>query len=483
MAFDARRFAKDVGIYGLGRMAGGLIPLLTLPILTRMLAPSEFGTIDLMVGFVALVGTVLTTGMAGSYSYQIVARKAPEGRQALTMAIIHWHAMWGVVLLGLAWFAAPSVFALLTERPIPPAALVLVLLLVLVRQIFTFCITVLRMEGRAWAVVSLNAGAHFLAAFGAILAIWMSGLALTGYFLGYVGGFALAMAAGLVMVRRDLAPTRPSWSEIGPLLILGFPLMLGTIAEAALAFADRAIVAGYLSVEQLGIYAVGVRIASLAAIGIQSITFAFLPYGMRLIREPDRDLASTQLGMIWRYMAALLLCGAAVGAFLAPLLVDIAAPAAYREAASVVPLLMLGHVFYGYTYFTYLGTLRAERTSLYSISVATGVAANIAIALLLVPVLGMMGAAVANVVGMALTPTLSLYFSQRVWPFRLPVLRIAAMSAVALVGNAALVVINRGDPLSLPALGVISVAIALVLLLSIRQRDIDRIMNLVRRRT
>src|SRR5262245_37416915 len=64
MASDLSRFAKHSGIYAVGNALNRLGAFVLLPLYTRYLTPSEYGTLELFYALSALISTVLAVGLS-----------------------------------------------------------------------------------------------------------------------------------------------------------------------------------------------------------------------------------------------------------------------------------------------------------------------------------------------------------------------------------------------------------------------------------
>jgi O-antigen/teichoic acid export membrane protein len=428
-----RRLLVDIGIYGGGRAAGALVPLLLLPFLTRRYAVEEFGTLELLLVVTTVLGGPISGGVSGAY-LGLVRGPDYRGRTAALLgACMLWFLLLPPVLLGGGILLLPPLVSLLAERQVTVPEMLLCCWLAFAQQLLTFLTTVLRMDDRAAWVTIIAVGGSVLAAVLTIAIVSLQGATAASYLMGFGLGLSLANAVALRVITRTYGRVVLTPLELPRVLSVGLPLVPGQLAELALTVSDRLIIAAFLEASRLAVYAVAVRVASLAQQAIQAVMMALLPLAMRLAQREGRALVGRLLGLLWRYAALVFLAGAIAGTWLSSAIVHVVAPPHYAEAASVVPYLMLAHVFFGFTYFTYIGTLKAERTHLYSISVLIGAAVNVGLSVSLTPRLGLLGAAIGMVAGSLLTPVISLAFSQIAWPLELPVRRIAAMSALAVL--------------------------------------------------
>ena len=144
--------------------------------------------------------------------------------------------------------------------------------------------------------------------------------------------------------------------------------------------------------------------------GISVLTIAFLPHSMEIIQK-ETDIANELLEKSLRYFSVIAAAGVILLQLISLLLVKFLAPVEYESAVYIVGFLALNAVFFGYTYFSTLGSWKAERSSDYSWSIGWGVCLNALLNFILVPSFGIIGAAISTVSGTLLTVILSFYLS------------------------------------------------------------------------
>jgi O-antigen/teichoic acid export membrane protein len=467
-----RKFVGDVGIYAAGRMLGAVITVALVPFLTHTFSVEAYGALELSLVCAAVVGVIFSSGLPGAYAYFVRSEKYSGSRDVLIGAIAMWYLVWGFGLLVLVWLILPVVFEHSAGRALSRGELGCFYLFLALQQLFNFIVTVLRMDERAWAVVGLSVAASAFGGVATVALVLWDEASVLNYLLGFVLGFGSTVLAGGAMIRRDLAPRFALAQEWRTLLAFGVPLVPGALLEMALTVADRGIVTAYLGARELGIYALAGKIAGLVQLGIQAVTMALLPWCMKLVHQNDAGETGRRLGTMWRYVSLMFLAAALLGALLVPWLVELAAPPEYEGAGAITPYLMLAHVFHSFTFFTYLGTLRVQKTYLYTISVGLGVGASIGLSLWLTPIYGLAGAAWATLAGTVVTPVASLLFSQRQWPLDLPLMRIGAMSLTAAVAIGLIASPLMAGFGAIPSAGIVAAAIALLLVLGVQESDL-----------
>ena len=62
-----RRLGKHSAIYGLGGLVSRIIAVLLLPVYTRYLSPSDYGTVETLIALATVIGIVLRMGITSAF--------------------------------------------------------------------------------------------------------------------------------------------------------------------------------------------------------------------------------------------------------------------------------------------------------------------------------------------------------------------------------------------------------------------------------
>ncbi len=178
------------------------------------------------------------------------------------------------------------------------------------------------------------------------------------------------------------------------MLRFSLPLVPASLSVFASQYASRLILSGVADLASVGIFTFASQIAAIAGLAILGIQSSLTPYVMSHFREPETPVTLARFFEGFTVLAVLLcLC---IGLFAPPLIASLAPPT-YASAGPLVIVLCPTAIMLQ-MYIFWPGFLIAERTDRQLwVSLAAGAAAIIA-NLLLIPWLGLAGAAAASVV-------------------------------------------------------------------------------------
>jgi O-antigen/teichoic acid export membrane protein len=276
-----------------------------------------------------------------------------------------------------------------------------------------------------------------------------------------VGNFTgtLAVYLALLAVHREqlgLEFSRPLLREMNR---FGIPLVPAALALIAVNFSDRFFLVHLASLPEVGLYEIGVRIASAMVLLLTAFRMAWPAFAYSI--EDDAEAKRTY-AFVLTYLVAIASWLALALGLLAPWLVRLLTqPEYYAGERVVAPLAFAGMIYAAYVVMA-IGVGRAKRTQ-FNWAI-TGVAAivNVVLNLLLIPPYGMLGAAWATVAAYGVMFVAMTWYAQRVFPVSYQWRRVvtAAGVAVALLlggkalgGLAAALALSLSYPLALLLVG------------------------------
>ena len=194
---------------------------------------------------------------------------------------------------------------------------------------------------------------------------------------------------------------------------------------------DRMLLQYYTTLSEVGVYALGYNMASVMMVAIAGLNNAWAPYFFSMSNRPGaKDI-----------IAKLLLYGLCVVMFVGLVLVLVARELVllittpeYYEAYRVMQVIVLAFIFTGVS--TILANLIFYGKTSHRLPLLTGLSAcvNIGLNILLIPRFGMMGAAYATLIAMAVYACLVFIVSQDVYRIEYNGRKIGAMVVALILG-------------------------------------------------
>ena len=153
-----RQLLNDSVIYGLGGAFSKSIALLTLPILTRIFSPKDFGEIEMLSVIGSLLAAGLNLGLDSAQSKFFFKEKkvGKNSQRSVVSAVFQWHLTVGTFAVALATLTGPVINVWLFEGSLKPIHFAVTFVSVLLTQLLSQSVEVLRLLYRPWSYVLIN---------------------------------------------------------------------------------------------------------------------------------------------------------------------------------------------------------------------------------------------------------------------------------------------------------------------------------------
>ncbi len=433
-----RSFLKHAATYGLATLlvqAGGFV---LLPLYLRCLSEADNGVLELVGRLAETVGTLLLLGgfRQALFTFYQQAGEELERRRVVTTAylLIATAALIGALIFGVLtpWLSSDEV---------PAWLLYLAVAGILLEPFSLLPLTLIqaRIESATYTLVVV---AQFVVRVGlcfVLIRLLNWGVA------GALSATALVgLGFGLLLSGRELARgiAWPSWLHVREMLAFALPLLPGGLCFFVLHNGDRFVLRGWATLAEIGIYAVGYKLAMIAR--LTSLVPFYMVWSSRMYAVAKENDAPRIFGQVFtRVMAAYLFAGLAVCLFAQELL-TLLGGARWSVAAAVVPPIVLACGLQAAATLMDAAFFLRRRTSL---KLAVTVYATLAMLLcyaVFIPWLGIHGAALATVLGFAVLLITTWSATQRIFYVDYEWRRLAGLFTLAIV----LLALGWGFPLS-----------------------------------
>ncbi len=423
-----RRFFRDSAIYVIPTALNSGMALFLFPLYAHHFSRSEYGVLDLIT-----ITEVLVSLTVGFQLWQGLGRHVGGVRdEKLVSAYASTALLFTVVCYVLFGLAAQLAAVPLADVLFGSRSDVGVLRV----GIVWWCVAGVLVLAQSQLRWQLRAGRVAVAgvinvAFTGVLSVVLilpAHLGVTGAVLGQLIGCTASLLFILAST-RTVFKGRFHRERCAEMLRYSLPLIPAGVAVFLNLYADRLVIREVGSVAEVGVYAVGYRIASAAYFLIAGTQGAITPLVLAHKDDPEtpKDLA--------RIFRLFVVCALALFLFLSIMaapMVRIFAAAPFQHAVVVVPWLVAA-VLLSSLYMFAPGMLITKKTGIVAWLTLAGGVGNLALALLLVPSLGILGAGIATSITSLGWFAGMMWFSQKDYPAPHAWARIAVGSAVSLV--------------------------------------------------
>ena len=374
-----RRLGRHSVIYGLGGIVSRLLAVFLLPLYTRYLDRADFGAVGMIVAMTAVLVTVLRLGISSAFFRFYFDSREPAQRR-LVVRTSFWFTM-ASATLGLV--AGVALAAPLAEvLGVDDANLVRAGFVAVWAQMNYEQLTALfRVEERSTAYV-LASLANIAVTVGAtVLLVVALEKGAIGVIVGSFTGTLVVYLALLAVHREQLGLqfSRPLLREMNR---FGIPLVPAALALILVNFSDRFFLVHLDGLAEVGLYEIGVRIASAMVLLLTAFRLAWPAFAYSI---EDDDEAKQTYSFVLTYLVLIASWLALALGMLAPWLVRLLTQPQFYAGQRVVPLLAFGVVAYAAYIVMAIGVGRAKRTQFNWAITGVAAALNVALNLILIP--------------------------------------------------------------------------------------------------
>jgi O-antigen/teichoic acid export membrane protein len=459
-----KRFVKDLAAYAPSQFLPALTAFITTPILTRLLAPAEYGywaQASSVAGFlVALAASGLGSAVLRFYP-------AYEARSAVDIFFATFGVSAAAVVTVVAGLSLLLVFLL---RELLPSWLVqlfpLVILIFITQSIFTVFITVIRSQGRSGSVTAIQLLTSYGSLGVGLLMVASLGFGVAGLLWGTILIFTLMLPFLLVTATRGVGihPRRFQLREAVKIWEYAWPLTLGNVAMWGLRVSDLFVISSFWPARNVGLYSVSYNISSKSIdLLVTSFLLGVSPLVYRTWETEGREATETTMTMVTRiYLIMCLPVAVGLSILAFPFVALLTAPE-YHEGSRIVYLVVFSSFVLGLANIAMLClAIKQQARRLGGIQIIAA-AIHIGLQLLLVPRFGYVASAICSLIGYTALLLLLVWAARAHLSWRFPFTTLRnVIAASAVMGLAAWGVygMSKGGSQVSPAYLLLSVAVA-----------------------
>jgi O-antigen/teichoic acid export membrane protein len=458
-----------------GKVAVMLLGFISFPVFTRVFSVADYGIINLISNTVLLLTVISKFGFQHAvqrYYPESVVSSDPDSLPRYYSTLFYGTALISLVLtLGFAVTIplGSARFLGITAT----GALLLACGLVVIRALRSMQMNLLQMENKTRLYNGLDilqkiVGTGLVCA---LLFFWRKSVLSV-----FLGAFAVESIIALQYIpylvrRRLLMPRMFSVDFFRSAAVFSFPLMAAEISWVVLDSGDRFFVQHYLGTSALGYYAAAYGIAIyLQDVLMMPLQLALFPVCMNLWttkgKQETQELLSRSLDQFVMVAVAVIFGAIVTSRDVIVLL----ASKKFQEAHGLLPYLVIGLVLSAVTIFFRPGLLIHKRASKIASATLYACILNIVMNIILLPRIGLVGAAVATTVSYGAIVVFLGYESLKVLPFKLEVL---AFARYTVTGAIVAWLVSRLE-LPTPVLGFLTKGSLMVVLYAAALYAIDR---------
>jgi len=419
--FGFREVLKDSFYYLPAKAIPAVMGFIAVAAYTRLLTPREYGQYILVLTTISMVSL-----FAFGWLNQSILRYFEENRkrdsfgQFITTNIIFWLTL--LLVISFIWYLLTVVLHDYLGSNLGHLLRIGVLVLG-VQTGYSLVLTMLRADRQALKY-SLFSSADAIGRLGlAILLIHYLSLKADGILWGVAAATGGVFLWGFVSLYRRwrIKIVPPSMALLKKYALYGLPLAAVGAGELILSVSDRYMIGYFLGAGKVGIYAAGYNIVSVAMGSIFTVLFlAAYPILIQAYEHEGEDKVRTLLKDILAiYFLALIPILFGIVA-LSRDIVTVVLGKEFMQAEIIIPWVAGGIFFLGLAFCAYNPFYLRKKTQVLLLPLAFASASNIGLNIILIPHLGIVGAAISTFVAYLILFIATFGYSTRLLAWIIP---------------------------------------------------------------
>lgn len=391
------KFTKGVGLIGIINLLTALSGIILLPILTKTLSTSGYGiwaqllvTISLLTPL-AMLGLPTTTVrfLAGEKDKE----KIREGYLTIFFTVFFSGLLLSTLLFFLSDFLASAVFKVSNVSNLIKLASALIFITALYEISLAYYRTFEQIKKYSILTLITRYGEVCLVGCLVLLEFGVVGAIIA---LVIVRGSMFIIAFSLIS--KQIGFKLPKFLNLRSYLAYSLPLTPNSIIIWIIHSSDRYIIGYLIGISAVGIYSAAYTIGNLIYFFVTPIGFILFPTISKLYEENNMEETKKYLEYSFKYFLLLALPSAFGLSVLAEQLLRILTTSDFVVGSIVVPFVVFGVVMYGVFQICIFIIYLVKKTKLNIILLGIPAVLNIILNLILIPYIGILGAAIATLI-------------------------------------------------------------------------------------
>lgn len=412
-----KKLLKDIAYYLPAQIVPGIVGIITIPVITRIFGPGDFGDYSLVMATVAIFTTICGwTGMSVIRFYPVYEKNQEEnvffGNLVLSLAI-------SIIFCSIIYI----IFLQLVKLPPQLSFLLRIgLIAAILASFFDSFLFFFRSQRRV-ALYSNFMIWKSLSTFGLGLGlVIVPGLGIEGLLWGTVIGLIIALPLVWKLLRTRLKPVITiSKPLIRQMLSYSAPLVISNLAAWVLSMSNRYVLQALCGAEAVGIFSASYMITERSLMLLVTLfLMASGPLSFQIWEKDGIEASRFFMSRVTRYYL-MIMVPATIGLItLSQPVMVIMAGQDYFMGYQIMPLVATSVLFIGIQQRFQAGYSFYNRTGGIAMATISAGVINLALNFMLDPVYGYMGAAVASFVSYVVLLIVMVIGSRRIYIWSFP---------------------------------------------------------------
>lgn len=397
-----KKLLKNSGVFAIANLGSKLISIILVPYYTYVLSTAEYGTIDIITTNVSLILPLITLNIFDA-TLRFSVKSKYNNKDIFSSSII-------VIILGNLIFLLGYPF--LNRIVLLKNIAYLFYIIIFIQSINCVIAQFARGIGKVKEFAANGVINTFVLVISNIILLSKFKLGIKGYLISIILAYSISTIYLIISVRiwRFYSPKKINSKLIKEMTIYSIPLIPNSLMWWVMNASDRYAITMFLGIAANGIYAVAYKIPT-----VLNLLYSIFSQAWQLsaIEEGDSENKSEFYTNVFKILSIVMLLGTSFIIMIVRPVIEIVLSTEYKDSWKYVPFLLLAVVFTSFSSFLGTNYIAMKETKGVFKTSLVGAILNIILNLILIPLIGINGAAIATMISFAIVWIIRIYDTKK----------------------------------------------------------------------
>ncbi len=415
-----KELTKDTAIYGISTIIGRFLGFFLVPFYTNVINTHDFGIYSNIYAYLAFLNIVFIYGMDAAFMKYASLNEKSEKKKIFSTAFLF--VFLTSIALSVILYSLKTPLSHVMEIPAELTKLYYYLILILIFDTLAIVpFANLRLERKAGKFTAIKLT-------NILINIALNFILVLKYKMGIEAIFIanlIASAFSFIVLTPDIFKMlhlKIDKELLKKYLWFGLPYLPASMAAMIVQVVDRPVVLAMTNESTLGIYQANYKLGIFMMLFASMFQFAWQPFFLNNAKEKNAKELFAKVLTLFMIVSSL------IWVLLTLFVEDFARfeflpgksiiGKEYLSGITIVPIILLAYLFNGIYYNFQAGIYIEEKTKYFPYVTGAGALVNVVVNILLIPLLGIIGAALATLASYIVMAVGLYFFSQKYYPIK-----------------------------------------------------------------
>lgn len=420
MLSKIKQLTTETAIYGISTIVGRFLNFILVPLYTNVLKTSIYGIMTNIYAYIAFLNVIYVYGLESAYfkyasTLEIGTKK--ENFSTPFISIFLTSSIFTIFLY--AYSVEIANFISLSSKDAVLVKYSAWMLFFDALCVIPFATLRLANKAKKFALIKLANIVLNVILNVVLLLVFKSGV--YGIFISGVAASVFTFILLIPVIKEHFVFSFPD-NLYKALLAFGLPYIPSGLSVMIIQVINRPILEKMMDYSAVGVFQANYRLGIFMMLVVSMFEYAWRPFFLSNAKEPN---AKEIFARVLTYFSVFTCFVLLTVSFFINEIVQIPLPGRgyligkdYWGALNIVPIILLSYLFNGLYMNFIVGVYIEKKTKYLPFITGLGAAANIVFNLLLIPLMGLMGAAIATLISYVVMAGGMFYFNQKIYPIK-----------------------------------------------------------------